>query len=176
VSAAATTVAAAAEPTATAVESATTATTAAVESAATCVTVIATCRAACEGVSATGVTGRTTVIASPGPGIANAAAISIPTAITYSAVTTATVAVSAASVAVSATAPISVIPRSGADKEAAYKPARSVVAIGRAGVRIIVVVSPGTNRSGIPVTIVSVAADSDTDSDLGVRRRSRHQR
>ncbi len=79
-SAAATTVATA-EPTTTAVESATTAAeaaTAVVTTAGYATAVIATCRAAREGMSATGVTGRTTVIASPSPGIANAAAISIP--------------------------------------------------------------------------------------------------
>jgi len=140
--------------------------------------VIATCRAAREGVSGTGVTGRTMVIASSSPGIANAAAISIPTAIAYSAVVSAATVVPTAAI-ISTSTPISAIPGTRADEDAADEPARSVVAIGRAGVRIIVVVAPGTNRSGIPVTIIAIsvaAADSDTDSDLSVRGRSRHQR
>jgi hypothetical protein len=168
VSAAATTVATAAEPTATAVESAA----AAAEAATTVVTttahaigMIAARSAARETVCATGVSTR--------PGIANAAAIPNPaaipkpTAIAYPTVEAATV---------EATTVVSPIPGPGADKETAYEPTRSVVAVGRAGVRIIRIVAPGTNRSGIPVTVIAIPAIADTDSDLGVRRRSRHQR
>jgi hypothetical protein len=110
------------------------------------------------------------VIASPSPGIADAAAISIPTAIACSTVISTATVVASAAVVPTAT-PISVIPGSRADEEAAYEPARSVVAIGRAGVGIIIVITPGTNRSRIPIVAIPiVTTDPNTDSDLGVRR------
>jgi hypothetical protein len=113
------------------------------------------------------------------PGIANATTIPNPTAIAYSAVSTAAVAVAAATVAVSATSPISVIPGAGADEQAAYEPARPVITVRGASIRRIRVIPPGTSRSAVPITIIAIAvaaAHSNTDPDLGVRRRSRHQR
>jgi hypothetical protein len=168
-------VAATAEPTAAAVESATTAAaeaaTAVVTAAAYAIGVITTRRAARETPGATCV--------SAGPGISNAAAIPNPTAIAYSTVSTAAVAVSTAAIAVAAASPIPAVPGAGADKEAAYEPARPVISIRSASIRRIRVVAPRTNRSAVPVTVIAIsvaAADSDTDPDLGVRGRSRHQR
>jgi hypothetical protein len=83
----------------------------------------------------------------------------------------------AAATVVSAATPITVVPGAGADKEATHKPARSVVAIGRAGIRIIRIVAPGTDRSRVSITVVSVSVsiiDADTHTNLSISR-SRHQ-
>jgi hypothetical protein len=166
-----------AEPTAaTAVESAA----AAAEAATTVVTttthatpVIATCPASCEGVSATGVTGRTVVIAAASPGIANAAAIPNPTAIAYSTVSTATVV--AATTVVTAATPISVIPRSGADKDAAHKPARSVITIRGATIGSIRVVAPRANRSIVPIPVTIPNPNPNTNLSLSGSRHKRRR-
>ena len=118
-------------------------------------------------------------IIATGASIANSTAISNPAAIAYAAISTTTVAVPAATVAIPATSPITAIPGTRANKDAAYEPARPVITVGGATIRSIRIVAPRTNRRAVPITVIAIsvaAANSDTDADLGVRRRSRHQR
>src|SRR6266849_2221509 len=83
--------------------------------------------------------------------------------------TTATVAVTAAVVASS----VAVEPGAGADEGAAYEPVRSVEAIGRTGVWIIVVVAVGADGSR-PVIHGSSYTDAEGDA-LGLRAGSREE-
>jgi hypothetical protein len=114
--------------------------------------------------------------------------IAIPAAATV-AVTTASVAVAATTIAVSsaaisvATTPVTVIPRAGADEDTTQKPARAVVAIGRAGIRSVIVITPLAYRSGVPVISVAVITvsitnpNSDAHTNLGIcRSRSSQKR
>jgi hypothetical protein len=129
-----------------------------VYTAATTVCASATCVAS----SATSVAGSTASVAYPTPSIANPA------------VAAATVTVATTTVAVTATAPIAAIPRAGADKEPAYKPTRSVVAIGSAGIGSVRIVPPRANRchGRISIAVVAVPAvpgtNPDTDTYLGL--------
>jgi len=178
--------------TATAVESTTTSTAVesaagitAVESTAGITAVEATGAAAYEGVAASGITGWAMVKAVSGSGVSNAAAIAVVisgVAVVSGVAIVATATVVTTATPVSTPAPITVVPGAGADKEATHEPARSVVAIGRAGVRIIRVVAPGTDRSRVPITVVPVSSipvssipDTDTHTYLSVSG-SRHQR
>jgi hypothetical protein len=132
-------------------------------------------------VAASGITCWAMVKAVPSSGVSNSAVIAIVIARVpvVSRVPIATAAIVPAAAVVSAAAPISVVPGAGADKETTHEPARSVVAIGRAGVWVIRIVAPGTDRSRVSVTIVSVSVsaipDTDTDTYLSVGG-SRHQR
>jgi hypothetical protein len=69
-------------------------------------------------------------------------------------------------------APIRVIPRPDADEDAVHEPLRAVVAIGRAGVRIIVIISIGTNRGW---TDISRANSDANDHPLGTGKGSAKQ-
>jgi hypothetical protein len=118
-----------------------------------------------------------TRIAVTGASIAYATAVAYTTAIPGSTVVPTAAIVSAATI-VATTSPVSVIPRTGADKDPADEPARTVEAIRSACVGIVVVIAPGTNGSRISVAVIPVPAsdaNSDTYTYLGVRR-SRHQR
>lgn len=85
-------------------------------------------------------------------------------------ISTATVTVSAAVVAVSV---IAVVPGAGADEDAAYEPIRPVIAVGRAGVRSIVVIPIGADRSW---AVIGRRSKSNAESDvLGARVRSREE-
>jgi hypothetical protein len=127
----------------------------------------------------TGITGWAVIKAVSSSGVSNAAMIAVVVSgvavVSRAAIITTATVVTAATV-VPAT-PITVVPGAGADEEATDEPARSVVAIGSAGVRIIRVVAPGTDGSRVAVTVVSVSSitDADTHTNLGVSR-SRHQR
>src|SRR5579863_23702 len=70
--------------------------------------------------------------ASENPTVAVAAAITISTAV----ITT----------AAPATSPVPVVPRTGADEHATREPVRAVEAIGRAGIRVIVIVAISAGR------------------------------
>jgi hypothetical protein len=108
-----------------------------------------------------------------GASIADSATVAYTTTISNSAVSTAAV-VSTATTIVSAATPVAAIPRARADEDATHKPARSVVAIRRAGVRIVVVIPPRTDRSGIPIAVIPVpGTDSDTYTDLRIGRSSK---
>jgi hypothetical protein len=96
-----------------------------------------------------------------------AASIAAVTVITAAAVISATVAVSAAVVAVSV---IAVEPGAGADEDAAGEPIRTVVAVGCAGVRIIIVVAISTDWRG---AVIGRGANSNAEGDaLGLYVRS----
>jgi hypothetical protein len=133
----------------------------------------------------TGITGWAVIKAVSSSGVSNAAMIAIVVSgvavVSRTAVITTATVITAATVVPTATVvpatPITVVPGAGADEEATHEPARSVVAIGSAGVRIIRVVAPGTDGSRVAVTVVSVSSitDADTHTNLGVSR-SRHQR
>jgi hypothetical protein len=73
--------------------------------------------------------------------VANATAVSYAVTATIS-VTTAIAVAATIAVAITATTPITVVPGTGSDEDAAYEPARTVVAVGRASVRVVVVVAP----------------------------------
>jgi hypothetical protein len=158
--------------------------------AAACITAVeATGAAADKCAAATGITGWAVVKVVSGSGVSNSAVIAVvisrvaiiatATVVAAAAVVSAVTVVPAATV-VPAT-PVTVIPGAGADKEATDEPARAIVAIGRAGVRIIRIVTPGADRSRVSITVISVSVisvsvtDTDTHTYLGVSR-SRHQR
>jgi hypothetical protein len=74
------------------------------------------------------------------------------------------------------TAPVPVIPRAGADEDAAHKPARAIVAIGGTCVRVIRIVAPGAYRwaNRVPVSIIAI---SDANPDPYLRMSgSRYER
>jgi hypothetical protein len=136
--------------------------------------------AACERMSAACVTSSSVVEAITGASVSNATAVAYSTAIACSAVVpTATVVATAA--IVSATSPIAVIPGAGADEDPSDKPARAIVAIGRARVGIIVVVPPRTHWGRVSVAIIPVPripvpwTNANSYTDLGISG-SRHKR
>jgi hypothetical protein len=140
----------------------------------------ATGAAAYECVAATGIAARTVVKAVAGSGVPNSTAIAVVisrVAIVSTATVVSTAAIIAAATVVSTASPVAVIPRAGTDEDATDEPARSIVAIRRASVGIVVVVAPGADRSrvSIPIIPVSSVTDTDTHTYLGVSR-SRHQR
>jgi len=75
--------------------------------------------------------------------------------------------------------PIAVVPRAGTDEDSADEPVRTVVAVGRAGVRRIVVVAVGANRSWSDYRWAHSdchGSNSDSHTDLRLRRcRRNHQ-
>jgi hypothetical protein len=134
VSAAATTVAA--TKSAAAAMEAATAYAAAVESTATYATAMeSTGCTTGESMSTARISGRPVIKSTAGPRIADTATVSIPTAVPDSAVVAAATVISTAS-------PITAIPGAGTDKDATDEPARSIVAVRGASVRIIGVVAP----------------------------------
>jgi hypothetical protein len=66
-----------------------------------------------------------------------------------------------------AASPVSVIPRPGTDKRAAYEPAWTVVAVWRAGVRIIPIVAVGADGSRTDACVNRT--DANADGNLGMR-------
>jgi hypothetical protein len=136
-------------------------------------------RPACECVATAGIARRSVVKTVTSPGVPNSTVITAAAtvAVVVSGVAIVSTATIVAATAVIATAtPVPVIPGAGADEQPAYEPARTVVAVGRASVRIIVVVTPGANRSGIAIVTVPIAvANPYPYTDLCVSR-SRHQR
>ena len=69
--------------------------------------------------------------------------------------------------------PIAVIPRAGADEDSTDEPFRTVVAVGRAGVRRIVVVAVGANRSWSDHCRADTHCNrshADSDANLRLRR------
>jgi hypothetical protein len=99
---------------------------------------------------------------------------SIPAAAVVAiAATVITATIVAAPVAVSMIAVVAAIPRAGADEDAAHEPVRSVIAVGGAGVRIIVVIAIGADGSG-PVIHGTSYTDAKGDA-LGVSAGSREE-
>ncbi len=139
-----------------------------------------------ESAATPGITGWTVIKAVSSSCVSNAAVIAVVVAgvavVSGVAVISRAAIISTATVVTAATvvptvAPITVVPGTGADEEATDEPARSVVTIRSAGVRIIRVIAPGADRSRVVVTVVSVSSITDayTHTNLGVSR-SRHQR
>jgi hypothetical protein len=119
--------------------------------------------------SATAAIGATTTIAATCGRMSVAAMVSIAvTVVTAATTVVVSAAPTAAVVAVTiiAVAPAPAVPGADANKHAVHEPIRSVVAIGRAGIRIIVIISIGTDR-GWSVHWAA-DADSNTDANLGV--------
>jgi hypothetical protein len=87
----------------------------------------------------------------------------------------------AAAIAVITAVSISVpaIPGSGADKQTAGEPRRSIVPVGRAGIRIVAVIAIGADGSRVAVTVSPIhrATDPNSDRDLsmGVSRSGNQQ-
>jgi hypothetical protein len=160
--------------TTTAVEATTAANASAMVAAACAAAVVATGAAADECVAATGIPGRPAVKAASTSGVSNSAAIA---AVISSAAVVSTATVVAAATVVATASPVAVIPGASTDKEAADEPARSIVSIRRASVRIVVVVAPRTDRSrvSIPIIPVSSVTNPDAHTYLSVSR-SRHER
>jgi hypothetical protein len=99
---------------------------------------------------------------------------SIPAAAVVAiAATVITATIVAAPVAVPMIAVVAAIPRAGADEDAAHEPVRSVIAVGGAGVRIIVVIAIGADGSR-PVVHGTSYTDAKRDA-LGVRARRREE-
>jgi hypothetical protein len=97
--------------------------------------------------------------------IADAAPVSIPTVAAAISINPVISAVAPAS-----TAPISVIPGASADENTTDEPVRAIVAIGRAGIRSVVVIAPRANRGRIVVaSVIPVAvADGYANPHLGI--------
>ena len=77
---------------------------------------------------------------------------------------------------ITAMAPSPVIPGSGADKDAAFKPLWTIEPIWRASIRIVRIVAVLTDRRTIRISIVSVGGSTDRNSHSDLRRgiRNRH--
>jgi len=106
--------------------------------------------------------------------IAAIESVSIPAAAVVAISTTVvTATIVAAPVAVRMIAVVPVIPRSGTDEDAAGEPIRSVIAVGGAGVRRIVVIAIGAD-GGRPVIHGTSYTDAKGDA-LGVSARSREE-
>jgi hypothetical protein len=90
-------------------------------------------------------------------------------AITGTSVTIAVAAAIAVHAAVS-TISVAAIPGAGAEKDAAVKPRRSVVPVGRASVGIIAVVAISADRSRVAVAVSPIhrATDPNSNRDLGM--------
>jgi hypothetical protein len=76
-----------------------------------------------------------------------------------------------------AMAPVSVIPRACTDKYAVYKPVRTVVAVRRAGIRIVVIVSIGAHRRTCRIRGTDPNThrpNPDSNTNLRLRIRERH--
>ena len=149
------------ESTAATVESATTAavesaTTTAVESATTAMEAIATVKPAA--ITAT----------------MESAAVSAPVAVAAMTVVSAVTVISAAIVATaaveSAAIVTAVVPGAGADEDAVDKVIRSVVAVGRAGVRIVVVVTVNAGWCGADGTVDGAYPDAHGNLSMGAGR------
>ena len=67
-----------------------------------------------------------------------------------------------------------VIPGAGSNKYASGKPARTVVAVRCASIRIIRIVSVSANRSSRHITATHANSDSHSDHDRSLRIRKRH--
>jgi hypothetical protein len=100
---------------------------------------------------------------------ANATAIgNWPSAVTGASVAVARVSISrpsivAAAIAVVTAITIAVVPGTRADKDAAAKPRRAVIPIGRASVGIVTVVAISADGSGIPVASIHRTANSNAN-------------
>jgi hypothetical protein len=124
------------------------------------------------GISATCVSTRCAAIGVNATTINSASAVAVSTAIAV-----------AATVSIAATEPIAaaepiapVIPRASADKEAADEPARTVIAIGSAGVRCIRIVAPIANRGTVGIRRVdNRRTDANPHPDLSICRRGESQ-
>ena len=68
--------------------------------------------------------------------------------------------------AVVASAIVTVEPRTRANEDAVHKPVRAVIAVGRATIRVVVVITVTANGSR---AVIDGAADSDGDADLRLR-------
>lgn len=78
--------------------------------------------------------------------------------------------------------PIAVIPGACSDKDAAKKPARSVITVGGASIRIVRIVAPRANRRGTIVAVISIVVtvswvgpDADSHTDLRLSERCWNQ-
>src|SRR6266852_8815378 len=63
----------------------------------------------------------------------------------------------------------SVVPGACADKDPVSEPARAIVAVGRASIRIVWVISVSADRRSSHVAIAGAEADSHSDPDLSLR-------
>src|SRR5580698_7725426 len=104
--------------------------------------------------------------------VATSAARIAATGIAAAIAVSAAIAEAAAPVEARVTVEAPVIPRPGADKQAAIEPVRTVVAVRCAGIRVIVVIAPrAIRRTGICVIRANHrGADAHSNSDLGARR------
>src|ERR1700734_2490418 len=125
--------------------------------------------------SATGIAGWAVIKAATSAGIAYATAVTYTTAIPDSVSAAAIVSTPAivSTATVESAAPVAAIPRAGADKEATYEPAWSVIAVRCASVGIIRIVTVRTDRSRIPIAVIPVSStvpNPDPYTYLGVSR------
>ena len=101
--------------------------------------------------------------------IANSTVVRYATAVSISRPSPISTAVSAP---VATATPVAAIPGTGADEHATDEPARSVVPVRRASVRIVRVIAIGTNRSdariAIPIITVTPVSHSNPNGDLGL--------
>jgi hypothetical protein len=131
---------------------------------------------ACEAVCTTDSTCRAVVDATAATRVTYSAAISYAVAATIS--VAAAIAPTAAT-PITATTPVAVIPRAGADKDAADEPARTVVAVRCASIRVVRVIAPAAHRSwtvAISIVISVTRTNPNAHPDLSVRRSGQHSR
>ena len=69
-----------------------------------------------------------------------------------------------------------VVPRARTDKHASYEPIRSVVAVRRASVRIVIVIAISADRSGAVIAGTNPHADCDLRLRIGRRQRQHHRK
>jgi hypothetical protein len=106
--------------------------------------------------------------ASSGASSAIAAAIRYwATNITGMAVPITRVSIVAAAIAIHAVVavPVTVVPGAGANEDAAGKPRRTIVSVGRAGIGIVAVVAISADRSRIPIAVTAINRSADTNAD-----------
>jgi hypothetical protein len=83
------------------------------------------------------------------------------------------VSIVAAAIAIHAAVAVSVtvVPGTGTDKDAAGKPRRTIVSVGRAGIRIVAIVAISADGGRIPIAVTAInrSADTNADRNLGMR-------
>jgi hypothetical protein len=127
-------------------------------------------------VSATGITMGSAAIGVDSATINSASAVSAAITIAATIAVAAAVSISATESIATAESIAPVIPRASADKEAADEPARTVIAVGSAGVRCIRIITPIADRGTIGIGRVDhIRTDANPYPDLSVCRRGESQ-
>jgi hypothetical protein len=96
---------------------------------------------------------------------------SVSITVTGSSIPIASVSIIPAAVAIVATVAVATVPGAGPDEDAAAKPRRTIVPIGRAGVGIVAVITIGANGGRITISPVHRATDPYSHGNLSMGNR-----